>query len=216
MARETSFRLSLRDAEPILGDYRADAGVASGHYFHQDLWAARRIFDRRPQRHVDVGSRIDGFIAHVLTFMPVTVVDIRPLRSRAAGLTFLQGDACNLASMGTASVESLSSLHALEHIGLGRYGDPVDPHACFTAMSELARVLAPGGRLYVGLPVGRERVRFNSERIFDPRTVIRGFSGLRLLDIKAVNDTGDLVDAPDVAALARASYSCGLFEFTKD
>jgi hypothetical protein len=216
MARDTTFRLGLRDLEPILGDYRAAAGVASGHYFHQDLWAARRIFERRPERHVDVGSRIDGFVAHVLTFMPVTVVDIRPLRSQVAGLTFLQGDACNLASVETASAESLSSLHALEHIGLGRYGDPVDARGCFTAMSELARVLAPGGRLYVGLPVGRERVRFNSERIFDPRTVIDAFGGLRLVDVKAVDDSGDLMDGPDLAGLARASYSCGLFEFTKD
>lgn len=216
MARGTTFRLALREAEPILGDFRAAAGVASGHYFHQDLWAARRIFERRPARHVDIGSRIDGFVAHVLTFMPVTIVDIRPLRSHVDGLTFLQADASNLTAIGTGSVESISSLHALEHIGLGRYGDEVNARGCFSAMSELSRVLAPGGRLYVGLPVGRERVRFNSERIFDPRTVIEAFARLRLVDLKAVDDGGDLVERPAVEALARASYSCGLFEFTKD
>jgi SAM-dependent methyltransferase len=215
-AAGSPFPLDRRELQPILSDYAAEAGIATGHYFHQDLWAARRICARRPARHVDVGSRIDGFVAHVLAFMPVTVIDIRPLRSGVAGLEFVQADACRLDAFPDGSVESLSSLHAVEHVGLGRYGDPVDPEGCFKVMREFARVLRPGGRLYLGVPVGRQRVRFNSERIFDPRTVIAALDGLRLLDLQAVDDGGALIERPDLGELARASYSCGLFEFTKD
>ena len=211
-----AFPLDRHELAPILYDYGAEAGVAYGHYFHQDLWAARRIYARRPARHVDVGSRVDGFVAHLLTFMPVTVIDIRPLRSSVDGLEFVRADACDLHAFPDGSVESLSSLHALEHIGLGRYGDAVDPDGCFKAMREFVRVLRPGGRLYVGVPVGRQRVRFNSERIFNPRTVLDALSGLRLVDLEAVDDAGAMVEQPQMADLARASYACGLFELTKD
>src|SRR5262245_51188927 len=54
-------------AYPILSDYGGAAGVARGHYFYMDLWAARKIFKAAPSRHVDIGSRIDGFVAHLLT-----------------------------------------------------------------------------------------------------------------------------------------------------
>jgi hypothetical protein len=83
-------------------------------------------------------------------------------------------------------------------------------------LREFARVLRPGGRLSLGVPVGRQRVRFNSERIFDPRTVVAALDGLRLLDLQAVDDGGALIERPDQAELARSSYSCGLFEFTRD
>ena len=123
---------------------------------------------------------------------------------------------CVLDFFATGSVPSLSSLHAIEHVGLGRYGDRVDPDGCFTAMRELARVLAPGGRLYLGTPIGRERLAFNSERVFDPRTIVETLSALRLVSFDAVDDDDRFVAGADPAAFARATYACGLFEFTKD
>ncbi len=209
------FPLRLGNVEPILTDFTAQAGIARGHYFHQDLWAARRIFAQRPRHHIDIGSRIDGFVAHVLTFMPVTVVDIRALESNVEGLTFVRGDMCHLDSFPAGSIESLSCLHAIEHVGLGRYGDPVEPRGWHEAMRELVRVLAPGGRLYLGTPVGRERVCFNSQRIFSPRTILETLSDLHLVSFLAVDDDDRLVEnaAPDTFADAR--NACGLFEFTK-
>jgi len=52
----------------MLTDRFDPGGDASGHYFHQDLIVARRIFERDPRKHVDVGSRIDGFVAHLAVF----------------------------------------------------------------------------------------------------------------------------------------------------
>ena len=211
---DASFVFTWDEIQPMLADFTGQAGSAAGHYFHQDLWAARRIFAARPPAHVDIGSRIDGFVAHVLTFMPVTVVDIRPLQSDVAGLTFVQGDVCSMAMFADASVTSLSSLHAIEHIGLGRYGDPVAPDAWRAALTECQRVLAPGGRFYFGTPVGRERLNFNSGRVFDPRTIIAAVPRLRLASFSAVDDSGSLVESADPASLATAAYACGLFEFT--
>jgi hypothetical protein len=88
--------LRLRDIYPALTDYDAGAGDSSTYYFYQDLWAARKIYQRRPSSHLDIGSRIDGFVAHLLTFMDVNVLDVRPCESTVPGLRFVQGDATEL------------------------------------------------------------------------------------------------------------------------
>jgi SAM-dependent methyltransferase len=214
--RLPSFQPRWSDAFPILTDMDSSAGVAGGHYFHQDLWAARRIFARRPARHFDIGSRTDGFVAHLLAFMPVTVIDIRPLVSDIEGLTFIQDDASGLNSFADSSVDSLSTLHVAEHFGLGRYTDPVDPQACFQFMASLQRVLAPGGRLYFSTPVGRERVEFNAHRVFAPQTILDHFAGLRLVSFSFVGDDDRLYPDRDPLALPPSEMACGLFEFTKE
>jgi uncharacterized protein DUF268 len=210
-----SFRVSLRYLFPILTDRQESAGMASGHYFHQDLWAARRIFERAPKQHVDIGSRVDGFVAHLLVFMPVTIIDIRQLESSVQGLSFIRDDATDLSSIASDSVKSISSLHAAEHFGLGRYSDPIDPSACFKFMNALQRVLAHGGQLYFAVPVGRERVEFNAHRVFAPKTIVDSFPQLRLLSFSYVADDGNLYEDADLASAAKCDYGCGLFEFTK-
>lgn len=207
---DASLRLNSRHLYPCLTDRYEEGGTASGHYFHQDIWAARRIHDAEPGEHYDVGSRIDGFIGHLLAFRDVTVIDIRPVRSSQPGLHFLQASVLDLPLV-SKSVTSLSCLHAMEHVGLGRYGDPVDPAACFVGMRELARVLAPGGRLYFSVPIGRQRVEFDAHRVFDPSTIVNAFPSLRLVEFSAVNDAGDFIEHAEMEDFRRASYSCGLF-----
>jgi SAM-dependent methyltransferase len=209
-----SFNYSFRNLFPQLGDRFESAGTANGHYFHQDIWAARRIYSQRPITHLDIGSRIDGFVGHVLPFMDVTVLDIRPLTTSQPGIQFRRADILNL-PLEDSSVESISCLHALEHVGLGRYGDPIDPDGWRQALSELNRVLAKDGRLYFSVPVGRERVEFNAHRVFDPITIINELNDLTLLEFSSVNDAGEYVESVSPESLSQATYSCGLFIFTK-
>jgi hypothetical protein len=216
-APPASFRLKVRRLKPMLSDYRGQAGTAKGQYFHQDLWAARRIFQRHPPRHLDIGSRIDGFIAHLLVFMDVEVIDVLALNSTVTGLSFQQEDATSLAGLGSNSIISLSSLHAAEHFGLGRYSDPIDPWAHTTFMSSLQRVLSPGGVLYFSVPIGHERLEFNAHRIFDVSTVLTQFKQLRLMSFSYVDDMGDLHEGACPSDVPRnTSCGCGLFEFTKE
>ena len=210
-----TFDISVRDAYPVLTEFTDEAGDVRGHYFHQDLWAARLIYERRPEKHVDIGSRIVGFVAHLLLFMPVTVVDVRPLTSEVPGLNFLQSDGANLSAIETESVLSLSCLHAIEHFGLGRYGDEINPEGPFLAMKEFARVLRPGGRLYLSTPIGRERVQFNAHRVFSPNTILSECP-LDLVSFAAVDDDGRLQLDGHPSDYTDARYSCGLFEFAKN
>lgn len=213
--KDQGFAIQLALLYPCPSDYRASAGDVSGHYFFADLWAARGIFRARPRRHVDIGSRIDGFVAHVLAFMPVTVVDIRPLASKVGDLTFIRSDATTLDVFEDGTLESISSIHAVEHFGLGRYGDDVNPDAPFLAMQALARILKPGGRLYFGVPIGKERLEFNAHRVFNPLTVIRAFPNLKLRSFSAVDDLGAFHDNVDPSDFAEMQYACGLFEFSR-
>lgn len=112
----SEFRATLKNAYPCLDDWGKNAG-SLGVYFWQDLWCARKIYQSRPTEHYDIGSRLDGFIAHVLPFMPVTMIDIRPLPQKIEGLKFIQADATNLEGIADKSIISLSSLCAPEHFG---------------------------------------------------------------------------------------------------
>lgn len=203
----------LSDLFPILNDAGETAGSTSGHYFLQDLWAAKKVFAASPEVHFDVGSRVDGFVSSVLVFCRVTVVDVRPL-SPLENLATVMGNATSL-PFHDQSLLSLSSLHAMEHVGLGRYGDPIDAGGTRRAMTELARVVAPGGRLYFSLPIGRERTMFNAHRILSPHRVIDTMSSLDLVEFSAIGDGGEFVPHADPGAFDSARYACGLFEFMR-
>ena len=209
------FPFHWKYAYPVLDERYINAGAVDGHYFHQDLWAAREIFRANPVRHVDIGSRIDGFIAHLLVFREVEVVDIRPLMPNVSGLRFTQDDATELKRFADDSLESISSLHAAEHFGLGRYGDAIDPDAWSKFAHALTRVLRPGGHLYFSVPCGREKLHFNAHRVFSPDTLIDAFCGLNLVSLHGVADDGHLYEHMPAKALAGQQYGCGLFHFTK-
>lgn len=212
--RATEASIPISQYYPILTDIDEEAGTATGHYFHQDIWAAKKIKEKDPDRHFDIGSRLDGFIAHLLTFREVHMIDIRPLDSDVEGLNFIQGDATELAFFNDNSVDSISSLHAAEHFGLGRYGDPIEPEAHLKFMTNLKRVLKPGGRLYFSVPVGQERVEFNAHRVLSPFTVIDEFEELELAALDGVID-GEFEESVSPSRLDKQDYACGLFEFTK-
>lgn len=179
--RET-FKINEKDIYPIVKDKFAQAGTVSS-YFWQDLWAANLIFKNQPKEHYDIGSRIDGFIAHVLSYgIPVKMIDIRSFPIKIDGLTTVIGDATNMEQFEDDSIESLSALCSLEHFGLGRYGDPIDPEACFKCFASIQQKMKIGGKLYVSVPVGKERVQFNAHRIFYATTIIESFDKMRLLE----------------------------------
>jgi SAM-dependent methyltransferase len=157
-------------------------------YFYQDAWAFEQIVAARPSRHVDVGSH-HKYVALLSKVVPLTMVDVRPLALRLASISFLEGSILAM-PFEDQSVLSLSSLCVVEHIGLGRYGDPLDWQGSEKAIAELKRVLAPGGDLYVSLPLDVEdRVYFNAHRAFREETLERWFRPLEIVDRAYIRGT---------------------------
>jgi SAM-dependent methyltransferase len=205
-------QLSFRDSYPCLTD-RVKATPFDPHYFFQAAWLARRLHDVMPPLHVDVGSSV--MMINVLSASVKTVfVDYRPLHAQLSNLRSLAGDIARLPYR-DASISSLSCLHVIEHIGLGRYGDPLNPSGSQVAAAELQRVLQPGGRLFLSVPVGRERVCFNAHRVFMPGTIQSFLPKLRLESFSLVDDAGRFSEHVLPDATAKLEYGCGLFEFVK-
>jgi hypothetical protein len=144
-ASQSPSQFPITKSFPFLEDRFSSAGEASGHYFHQDLLVAREIFKRNPNRHVDVGSSIYGFVSHVASFRPIEVLDIRPMENVVEGISFIQQDIINIDPTLDISTDSLSCLHALEHFGLGRYNDPVDYFGWQKGLEGLTSMLKRGG-----------------------------------------------------------------------
>lgn len=202
-------------------DDRAPGASFDSHYARVDLWAAQN-YDETYRHgtgwHVDVGSRVDGFCTHLLgADHNVMHVDVRDPGFDWPCFEWRRDDARTLDTFADASVSSLSCLHAAEHVGLGRYGDEIDPHGMAKCIASLARVLAPGGRLYFAVPIGRHRLIFNAHRIASPSWVISTFAahGLTLESFAAVDDAGAWHPEARPEDYEGASYSCGAFLFTK-
>lgn len=201
-----------RDTFPRLDD-RLPKTPFDPHYFFQGNWLARRLSLNPPAQHVDIGSSvltIGVLSAHV----PTIFLDYRPLGARQSGLSAVGGDIIRL-PFADASLASVSCLHVIEHIGLGRYGDRLDATGARRAASELQRVIAPGGRLYLSTPIGRERVCFNAHRVFSVATILAMFSELRLVKFSYVDDSGRLYQEVSPSSVPSLDYGCGFFEFDK-
>lgn len=209
---------------PCLHDWQEEGGATKNEYFWQDLLVARWIFEAKPTKHVDVGSRVDGFVAHVASYREIEVFDVRPITTYVPNIEFKQADLMSADRLPIAEggyCDSLSCLHALEHFGLGRYGDPIDPVGHERGIANMALMLQPGGTLYLSTPIGRDRVEFNANRIFDPRKIVNlaEGNGMALSRLTVIAQGGAVLEVQltDAAlkSLAEKTYNLGVFVFTK-
>jgi SAM-dependent methyltransferase len=182
---EQRFRLDWAERKPIL-DERTKNTPFLAQYIYHTAWAARVLFRTRPKRHVDISSQL-WFSTMVSAFVPVEYYDYRPAQVQLDNLTV---GFANLTALPfpDASIESLSCMHVIEHVGLGRYGDPLDYDGDLKAMAELKRVLAPGGQLLLVLPLSDPRIEFNAHRYYSPDQILEIFSGYALEEFGLIFD----------------------------
>jgi hypothetical protein len=206
--------LDWRDRWPRLND-RTEHLPFDAHYIYHTAWAARVLAATRPVRHIDISS-LAYFSTLCSAFVPIEFYDYRPAGIVLPNLTCGVQDLCAL-SFSDRSLPSLSCMHTVEHIGLGRYGDALDPRGDLRALNELERVLAPGGSLLIVVPVGRPRVQYNAHRIYDPHAIRDSLPQLELRSWSLLPDdpsAGLIVNPPRETALQQ-SYGCGCFHFTR-
>lgn len=213
MLADRRFQCAWKDRKPCLADRTATTGF-DAHYVYHTAWAARVLHRLSPERHVDIGSCL-RFVTMVSAFVQVEFHDYRQAKLQLSGLRSGQADVTRL-PFADKAIASLSCMHVVEHIGLERYGDPLDPRGDIKAMRELARVLAPNGYLLFVVPVGGvARIQYNAHRIYRAEQVITEFPSLELLEFALVTDDGNFVTAADIALADAQQYGCGCFLFRK-
>ncbi len=186
------------------------------HYVYHTAWAARCVAEIKPSKHIDISS-YTYFATLTSAFVPVEFYDYRPADIHLSNLHCGAADLCKL-PFADRSVESLSCMHTLEHIGLGRYGDPLDPLGDRVAMGELQRVLAVGGSLLVVVPVGRPRIQFNAHRVYDPQMIEAALDQLTLHSWSLLTDdyARGLIENPSRQLALEQRYGCGCFWFKRN
>lgn len=222
------FLYTKKNEFKILDDYNACAGTVDSHYFLQDIFVAKYIIEHGFKNVHDVGSRVDGFIAHCLSGgVQISLIDIRPFPVAVENLEFIQGNAMDLSSVEDNSIPILTSLHAIEHFGLGRYGDPIDYEGWKKALRGFVSKVKHGGTLIVSVPVGnKDKLMFNAHRIFRPSTIYSAVSNEMFLEsftriydyslktqkFAREEDVSEFIETVDQNL---GDYDCGIFIFKK-
>jgi SAM-dependent methyltransferase len=207
---------------PILNERFLKAGIMSGVYFHQDFFVAKRIFYANPEKHVDIGSRIDGFVAHVAVFRKIEIFDIREQQSTVENIIYKQADLMKFPEGMKHYCDSISALHSIEHFGLGRYGDPIDCYGHIKAIENITTILKPHGIFYFSVPIGKQRIEFNAHRIFSVQYL---WSLLKndydLISFSYIDDNVEFHENVNfekesiMANFGVNNYGCGIFELKK-
>jgi hypothetical protein len=214
-------KFSFGDSYPILNDRFANSGIMSGHYFYQDLFVAKKIFLNNPKRHIDIGSRTDGFVAHVSVFRKIEIIDIREQPNKVSNILFRKADLMKLPDDLINACDSISSLHAIEHFGLGRYGDPIDYYGYLKAIVNITKILQTGGIFYFSVPIGEQRIEFNAHRVFSVSYLLDLFNeNFTIESFSYVNDRGDFfenveLNQKEIDRNYGCNYGCGIFELIK-
>jgi SAM-dependent methyltransferase len=205
---------------PTIGEDIEASGQIIPHYFYQDLIVASYIFKNKPLKHVDIGSRLDGFVSHVASFREIEVFDIRENKINYKNIKFNKLDLSNINKELEDYADSVSCLHTIEHFGLGRYGDQIDPHGYKRGLESLCRILKKDGLLYISFPISeKNKVLFNSERIFHPLDILQWNTtlDLKLERFDYIDDEENIFYDVNLVQLDRNNlvYGCGIYTFKK-
>ncbi|GAB3500807.1 hypothetical protein GCM10027341_26660 [Spirosoma knui] len=211
----------IRSYYPAIFDRYAESGELVKHYFLQDLYVAQRIFKNNPIKHVDIGSRIDGFVGHVASYRPIEIIDIRPLSRLIPNVSFRQADLMNLPADLVHSTDSISALHAIEHFGLGRYGDPIDANGHIKALDNIRQIIKPGGTFYFSSPIGPQGIVYNAHRVFSINYLVNLFTpDYAIKRFSYIDDNEQFIENADWCSEAAqanfgCNYGCGIFEMVR-
>lgn len=208
------FSLNIKDIYPCITDKTKNTAFER-HYTYHTAWAARKLKEINPKKHIDISSSLH-FSVLCSAFVPVDFYDYRPAKII---LSNFNSDRCDLLNLKFRdnSIESISCMHTIEHVGLGRYGDEIGQDDDIKSIKEIIRVTKKGGSILFVTPVGKPKIRFNAHRIYSYEQIMEYFSGTELREFSLIKDKGDdgIIENANPALVEKEDYGCGCFWFIK-
>lgn len=215
--KNNRFILNWKNRWPILYDKTVSTGFCREYIYHTG-WASRVLANTKPEIHTDISSSL-YFVSIASAFVPIDFYDYRPANLDLNNVKSKQGDLMNL-PFNDFSIKSLSCMHVVEHVGLGRYGDSIDSQGDLKAIKELQRVLAKDGNLLFVVPMGKPQIKFNAHRVYSYDQIINYFSDLKCKQFVLIPenpDDGGLVYNPSQELIKKQQQNaCGCFWFTRE
>lgn len=213
--KEKRFRLPFSSVMPCLFENTPFTRFDT-HYIYHTAWAARKVQEINAKEHVDISSSL-YFSGIISAFKPVHFYDFRPAKLNLSNL-ISGGENLTKLSFPDDSIRSLSCMHTVEHVGLGRYGDEINPEGDVQASKELGRVVEKGGNLIFVVPVGKPRIQFNAHRIYSYDMVSEMFPDFEIKEFSLIPDNaleiGMIYNATKLES-DKQKYGCGCFWLIK-
>eukprot|EP00921_Rhytidocystis_pertsovi_P018884 GHVQ01029901.1.p1 GENE.GHVQ01029901.1~~GHVQ01029901.1.p1 ORF type:complete len:294 (-),score=28.91 GHVQ01029901.1:342-1223(-) len=82
------------------------------------------------------------------------------------------------------------SFSSLEHSGLGRYGDPLNPDGDLFDMHTMSCIVKPGGLAFIGIPIGGDCMMFNLHRYYGAKRLQLMFECWRVVHVQNMHMGG--------------------------
>ncbi|GIW22158.1 MAG: hypothetical protein KatS3mg068_1165 [Candidatus Sericytochromatia bacterium] len=212
--KDNRFLCNWEDINPRLNDNTNYTNFDS-HYLYHPAWAARILKKTNPNLHIDISSSV-YFVSYISAFINIDFYDYRPAKIKLSGLNCKKADITKL-HFENNSIDSISCMHVIEHVGLGRYGDPIDPKGDIKSINELQRVTKKDGDILFVVPVGKiSKIEFNAHRIYSFDHIINLFDKCRLIEFALVTDDGNFIENASKKDSDNQSFGCGCFYFKKN
>lgn len=135
-----------------------------------------------------MGSEIPWYESILLTYgaKPV-VIDHHPIVTLDTRVTYLTYD---LFRQNPRTFDLILSIAHTNQVGLGRYGEPLDPDGDLKEMDQFKKMLNPGGKLLLAVPVGPDTVVWNAYRVYGwkrLKKLLRGWKPVTYYGFKREN-----------------------------
>jgi len=157
---------------------------AFAKYAFEEVWKFNKTSDKTP-RIFDVGST-KAFLSILSVFCEVEALNLNDPLDYHTSVKYTKGDISEYnprLNPKAGSYDFITSFASFHLLGLGRYGDKINPAAQSKFVELCDTLLAPGGKVIFSFSFGKDQLLFNNGWVFSLETIKNFFSNFKIIDV---------------------------------